>query len=102
MPHSSDRSGPVQSYGRTGDERKLVACVLSGRGEEVLGSSTREERDTVAVTVRLRRPPSWYFHDLAGISLPVVVSLHDPLATPHVLDYRTGPTRVEMSRTERT
>ena len=102
MPNSSDRNGPVESYGRTGDERKIVACVVSGRGEELLGSSAREEQDAVAVTVRLRRPPSWYFHDLAGISLPVVVSLHDPLGSRKVIDERTGATVSEMIRTERT
>jgi hypothetical protein len=102
MPNPSDRSGPVESYGRTGDERKIVACVLSGRGEELLGSSAREEQDTVAVTVRLRRPPSWYFHDLAGISLPVVVSLRDPLGSRTVIDERTGTMVAEMIRTERT
>jgi hypothetical protein len=101
MPNSSDRSGPVDSYGRTGDERKIVACVVSGRGEELLGSSAREERDTVAVTVRLRRPPSWYVHDLVGISLPVVVSLRDPLGSRTVIDERSGATVSEMIRTER-
>jgi len=102
MPNSSDRNGPVESYGRTGDERKIVACVLSGRGEEVLGSSAREERDTVTVTVRLRQPPSWYFHDLVGISLPVVVSLRDPLGSRTVIDERSGAMVSELIRTERT
>ena len=102
MPNSSDRNGPVQSYARTGDERKIVACVVSGRGEDLLGSSAREDQNTIVVIVRLRRLPSWYFHDLAGISLPVVISLHDPLSSRQVIDERTGATVSEMIRTERT
>jgi hypothetical protein len=102
MPNSSDRNGPVDSYARTGDERKIVACVLSGRGEELIGSSAREEQDTVTVTVRLRQPPSWYFHDLVGISLPVVITLHDPLGSRAVIDKRSGGIVPEMIRTERT
>jgi hypothetical protein len=102
MPNSSDRLGPVQSYTRTGDERKIVACVVSGRGEELLGSSAREEHDMVAVAVRLRQPPSWYFNDLVGISLPVVITLRDPLGSRTVVDERSGATVPEMIRTERT
>jgi len=100
MPNSSDRNGPVQSYVRTGDERKIVACVVSGRGEELLGSQAQEEQGTVTVAVRLRRPPSWYFHDLAGISLPVVVSLRDPLGSRAVIDEWSGQTVQEVSSTQ--
>lgn len=102
MPSAADRDGPVDEFQRTGDERKLVACVLSERGEDILGSSARETVDAVFVTVRLRRPPSWYFHDLAGIPLPVVVTLHDPLGGRAVIDVRTGRVVREVSRTERT
>jgi hypothetical protein len=102
MPNSSDRSGPVESYARTGDERKIVACVTSGRGEELLGSSAREQQDVVTVSVRLRRSPSWYFHDLAGIALPVVISLRDPLGGRVVMDEWSGGVVSEAVRTERT
>jgi hypothetical protein len=102
MPNSSDRNGPVQSYARTGDERKIVACVISGRGEELLGSSAREDQDTVTVTVRLRQPPSWYFHDLVGISLPVVITLHDPLGSRAVIDEQSEGAVPEMVRTAQT
>ncbi|HVD31638.1 MAG TPA: hypothetical protein VNE19_08005 [Methylomirabilota bacterium] len=102
MPNSSDRNGPVDSYARTGDERKIVACVVSGRGEEVLGSTAREEQNTVRVTVRLRQPPSWYVHDLVGISLPVVIPLRDPLGSRTVIDEWSGGPVQEVVRTERT
>lgn len=102
MPNPSDRNAPVQSYARTGDERKIVACVLTGRGEELLGSSAREADNTVAVAVRLRQPPSWYFHDLVGITLPVVVTLRDPLGARTVIDERTGGMIREVIRSERT
>jgi hypothetical protein len=90
MPNSSDRLGSVEAYQRTGDERKIVACLITGRGEELRGSSAREDAKTVAVTVRLRRPPSWYFSDLVGISLPVVVVLRDPLGGRTVIDQLRG------------
>jgi hypothetical protein len=101
MPNPSDRDGPVNSYARTGDERKIVACVTFGRGEELVGSSAREDQATVTVAVRLRRPPSWYFHDLAGISLPVVITLRDPLGGRTVIDVRSARTVPEVIRTER-
>jgi hypothetical protein len=101
MPNPSDRSGPVGSYQRTGDERKIVACVTSGRGEQLLGSSAREDQAAVTVSVRLRRLPSWYFHDLAGISLPVVVALRDPLGNRAVIDASSGRSVPEVSRTDR-
>jgi len=90
MPNPSDRLGSVEAYQRTGDERKIVACLVTGRGEELRGSSAREDANTVAVTVRLRRPPSWYFSDLVGISLPVVVVLRDPLGGRTVIDQVRG------------
>jgi hypothetical protein len=102
MPNPSDRNGPVESYARTGDERKIVACVLTGRGEELLGSSAREAGNTVTVAVRLRQPPSWYFHDLVGITLPVVITLRDPLGGRSVIDERTGGMVREVIRSERT
>ncbi len=102
MPSAADREGPVDLFQRTGDERKIVACVVSGRGEQILGSSARETVDAVFVTVRLRRPPSWYFHDLAGIPLPVVVTLRDRLGDRAVIDARTGRAVREASRTEGT
>jgi hypothetical protein len=101
MPNGSDRNGPLNSYARTGDERKIIACVVSGRGEELLGSSAREEATIVTVLVRLRRPPSWYFHDLVGISLPAVVTLRDPLGTRTVIDEWSGRTVPEVIRSER-
>jgi len=51
------------------------------------------------VTVRLRRAPSWYFSDLVGISLPVVVVLRDPLGSRAVLDQGTGQPVREVSST---
>jgi hypothetical protein len=102
MPNPSDRNGPVESYARTGDERKIVACVMTGRGEELLGSSAREAGNTVTVAVRLRQPPSWYFHDLVGITLPVVITLREPLGGRSVIDERTGGMVREVIRSERT
>lgn len=102
MPNRSDRNGPLESYARTGDERKIVACVITGRGEQLLGSEAREADNTVTVAVRLRQPPSWYFHDLVGITLPVVITLHDPLGGRTVIDERTGGIVREVMRSERT
>lgn len=98
MPVPSDRVGPVETYMRTGDERKLVVCVLSGRGEEVLGAAASESAQTVTVAVRLRRAPSWYFHDLVGIPLPVVVTLRDPLGGRTLIDQWSGRAVREVER----
>jgi hypothetical protein len=100
MPNSSDRDGPIEAFQRTGDERKIVACVMSGRNEQVLGSSAREDGNTVTVNVRLRRPPSWYFSDLVGIPLPVIVTLNEPLGSRTVVDVWSGVEVRELSRTE--
>ena len=102
MPSAADRDGSVDFYQRSGDERKIVACVVFGRGEENIGSSARETADAVYVTVRLRRPPSWYASDLVGIPLPVVVTLRDPLGTRAVIDARNGAALREVSRTSPT
>ena len=99
MPTPYDQVGSVQAYQRTGDERKIVTCLITGRGDELRGSSTREDQATVTVTVRLRRAPSWYFSDLVGISLPVVVVLRDPLGSRTVLDQGTGQPVREVSST---
>lgn len=98
MPVPSDRVGPVETYVRTGDERKLVVCVISGRGEEVRGASASESAQTVTVAVRLRRAPSWYFHDLVGIPLPVVVTLRDPLGGRTLIDQWSGRAASEVER----
>ena len=90
MPTPSDRTGTIGAYMRTGDERKLIACVTSGSGEELRGSSAGEDQTTVTLAVTLRRAPSWYFHDLAGVPLPVVVALRDPLGSRTVIDRWSG------------
>ncbi|MDQ2951305.1 MAG: hypothetical protein M3R54_03475 [Chloroflexota bacterium] len=90
IPTSYDRNVRVDGYRDTGDERKIVACITAGRGEELLVASAREDATRVALTVRLRRPPSWYFSDLVGILLPVVISLHDPVGQRAVVDASTG------------
>jgi hypothetical protein len=98
VPSLYDRTGPVDAYARTGDERKLIACVVSGRGEELVGSSAREDPTTVTVTVRLRRPPGWYAYDLVGIPLPVVVTLREPLGSRTVIDTWSGQRAREVDR----
>lgn len=98
MPVSTDRVGPVETYVRTGDERKLVVCVLSGRSEEILGAAASETTQTVTVAVRLRRAPNWYFHDLVGIPLPVVVTLRDPLGGRILIDQGSGRAASEVER----
>jgi hypothetical protein len=90
MPTSADRDARVDAYRETGDERKIVACVTSGRGEQVRTASAREGASSVTLTIRLRRDPSWYFHDLAGIPLPALVVLREPLGTRVVIDGSTG------------
>lgn len=89
-PNHYDQVTAVETYRRSGDERKVVACVVSGVGDQVLGSSARESATTVAVTVRLRSPVSWYPRTLLGISLPVIVALREPLGSRLVVDESTG------------
>lgn len=98
MPSPYDRVGPVETYMRTGDERKVVLCVMSGRGEEVLGASAREDPKNVTVAVRLRRSPGYYFHDLVGIPLPVIVTLRDPLVGRTLTDQWSGRAVSEVDR----
>lgn len=96
-PNQYQQITAVETYRRSGDERKIVVCVTSGVGDQVLGSSARESATTVAVTVRLRSPVSWYPRTLQGISLPVVVALREPLGTRVVVDESTGRAARETS-----
>lgn len=96
-PNPYHQTSRVETYRRSGDERKVVACVVSGVGDQVLGSSARESATTVAVTVRLRSPVSWYPRTLQGISLPVIVALREPLGSRLVVDESTGRPARETS-----
>ncbi len=90
MPTPADRMTRLDAYRETGDERKVVACVTAGRGEELRRPSAREDERSVTLFVQLRRSPTWYASDLVGIRLPVVITLHDPLGPRAVLDGSTG------------
>jgi hypothetical protein len=90
LPNSHDRNAPVNSYQRTADERKIVVWVTAGRNDQILGSSAREDANSVVVAVHLRGQPGWGFNDLLGIGLPVVITLRDPLGDRGVIDERSN------------
>ena len=72
----------------TGDARKLGGNELGGRDNAIVGDSVHEEAKRVTVSIRARQHPG--FSDLVGISLPVVITLRDPLAGRTVIDERAG------------
>jgi hypothetical protein len=90
MPSPYDQVTRIDAYRESGDERRIDACVTSGRGVRLQRLIVREDATAVTVTVTLRRDPSWYFSDLVGIPLPVVISLHDPLGSRAVIDGSNG------------
>lgn len=88
IPSPYVRDVSIDGFRRTGDERKIVVNVTVGRGDEIVGYTAHEDPRRVTVSVRARQRPGW--NDLIGISLPVVITLRDPLGDRTVLDERYG------------
>ena len=84
------RPARVESFQRTGDPRKIVANVVIGIDDEIVGSSAEEESTTVKITVRVKPPTGPGFRPAIGIGVPVVVMLSDPLGDRTVLDASSG------------
>jgi len=83
------REAQLGSFQRTGDGRAIVVTVSMAIGEEIIGSSTVEDANTVRVTVRVR----WYTGSVPSIGLltPTIVRLGAPLRDRTVLDAAGKP-----------
>jgi len=84
------RPARVESFQRTGDPRKIVANVVIGLDDEIVGSSAVEDATTARVTVRVKPPVGPGFRPAIGIGVPVVVMLNDPIGSRAVLDASSG------------
>lgn len=83
------RQAELGSFQRAGDGRALVVTVRLGVGEDIIGSSTVEDANTVRVIVRVRR----YTGNVLAIGLlyPTTVQLRAPLRERTVLDAAGSP-----------
>jgi hypothetical protein len=84
------RPARVESFQRTGDARKIVANVVIGLDDEIVGSSAVEDATTVRVIVRVKPPAGPGFRPAIGIGVPVVVMLSDAIGSRTVLDASSG------------
>jgi hypothetical protein len=73
----------IDSFQRTGDPRKIVVNVTIGLGNDIAERTVREDATSVTVIVGVRQSPGSY--PAIGFSVPVLVSLKDPLGDRAVL-----------------
>jgi hypothetical protein len=86
----SVRAARVESFQRTGDPRKIVANVVIGLDDEILGASAAEDATTVRIAVRIKPPTGPGFRPAIGIGVPVVVMLKDAIGDRAVFDASSG------------
>jgi hypothetical protein len=77
-------AAPIDSFQRTGDPRKIVVSITIGLGNDIAERTVREDATSVTVIVGVRQSPGSY--PAIGFSVPVLVSLKEPLGDRAVLD----------------
>jgi hypothetical protein len=84
------RTARVESFQLTGDPRKIVANVVIGLDDEIVGASAAEDATTVRIAVRIKPPTGPGFRPAIGIRVPVVVMLKDAIGDRAVSDPSSG------------
>lgn len=83
---NSGRIAPIDGFQRTADPTKIVVILTIGLLDDFADRTVNEDATSVRVTVRVRSRASSQVVPALGVSVPVTLSLRDPLGTRSVMD----------------